>query len=550
MPSAVPNAVPDAKSSELDGATLRDDDNDDGSDAFSMLTTTTARLAMPVLAHQPYSAPEPVRAPFPPFLLHCTLFASYDGHPPHPDAFCNVGLPARYARGESAATHNRLSHSVSKLRKRLGVQLPLHYLDPDPATADVKALYFHPHPVDGRELMARRPSLARGRMFTLFQTMSPELTGLVSRPLVDRVLSALFFGTGIHQPMAVFPAEAVLTYGAKYRCTRNADGRGRGRGKLGWLKSLRPSNGSNRTADEAAPTAGIATAEASADATPSHVKVAMVYATLDLLPPPARLLEARGPYPKEMNKSSAADQECAVRIQVEASKMSDDERYAVFGWEQDQAERAAMMQMLAALERRGGIWTAAGRITMPSSRNPDPKERPRYLVKGLFPERWVNRCSWFRSKDHRPMPSDLSDESIGKFGCPIVVNTVEERLGRARTGTELRGGSYGAPAVAAAGVDQAGNPAEEEWDEGLPGLSTDVVHPSSPSPSSAGAGVGSGEITGFGIDSPHAEALLETEEDFFQGWSVGATLEPFKNGGYYESLAGASAGSFAVGAGG
>ncbi|EPQ29798.1 uncharacterized protein PFL1_02471 [Pseudozyma flocculosa PF-1] len=526
---------------DMDGETLRGD-----SDAFSMLTTTTARLEMPILAHESYEAPQAVTEPFPPFLLHCTLFAFYEGYPPHPAAFCNIGLPARYARGESSASHNRVAQKVSRYNRRLGVQLPLHYLDTDPTSADVKALFFHPHPKDGAALMARQPSLKRGRMFTMFAAMSPELTGMVSRPLVDRVLSALFFGSGIKDQMAIFPGEAVLTYGARYRKEGKARSQDKGEGgggsgsgsggALGWLKAWKPSSAGDgsRDADMSKGKAKSVEAESPAGTTPGHVKLGMVYATLDLLPPPGRLLETRGPYPKEMNRVSSAEQDRAVQIQVEASRLSPEERYRQFGWELDEAGRADMMRMLKALERRGGIWSEAGRVTMPSSRNPDPRERPRYLVKGLFPEHFTQRCAWFRHRDHQPQTNDLSPESIAKFGCPVVVHTADERLG---AGADIAQRTSSNPATAS----EKELSMDAEWHE------DDL-----PKEDTAAAATASdvGNMNGYGTDSARAQALIDAEGDFFEGWSIGVTAEPFKTGGFYESMASSTGLAVAVGANG
>ncbi len=121
--------------------------------------------------------------------------------------------------------------------------------------------------------------------------------------------------------------------------------------------------------------------------------------------------------------------------------------------------------MLRALERRGAIWAEAGRLITPSSRSPNPRERARFLVKGLFPQRWAYRCKYYRGRKYEPMPSDLDPKEVKKFGSPLIVHTVAERTGN--EGIDLKDYASAQPTQPSSS-DSASPDAERldwEWDE-------------------------------------------------------------------------------------
>jgi hypothetical protein len=51
-----------------------------------------------------------------------------------------------------------------------------------------------------------------------------------------------------------------------------------------------------------------------------------------------------------------------------------------------QEAESRLDEILAHLSRRGCIWTRAGHRTRPSLRNLNPKQRPEYMIQGIFPE--------------------------------------------------------------------------------------------------------------------------------------------------------------------
>lgn len=554
-PSGPPGGVPDkSRRNELSSYILT-------AGALEMpMVTSTLKIPTPPSLHHPLPAN----------LLHCTLFASYDLIAPHPVPFCLAGCPATHARGESSATSKRaVSQRVTSLRKRLGVQIPLPYLgSSDAANAEQYAYLPHSHPRNAQEMTARTGNLARRRRVSLFQAQAKELTGIVSRPLVERVISAIYAGQGIYSRMAIFPAQAVLTYGSHSRkaAASQQSAAAQEGGKRGsWLSRIKSRGKSPPPSSEEQPSTSSAQESTDAADKVSFVKVGMMFATLDLLSPPPRFLESKGPYPKEMNKVSSAEADKALKQLADFDRMTDEQRYEVYAWQQDQAGTQLLNATLKALERRGGIWTEAGRLTTPSSRNPYPKDRARFLVKGVFPERFVNRCKFYRAKAFEPMPNDLDPSQLAKFGFPVVVHTVDERLGAGNVDSQIDLTAFASPADTSAPFAPVTSRTEEEdvpstdweWDEAdlnhsfpshPPPFSTDTPGRRDELPTYTSAQLD--KINGLGLDSALALATVEREQDFFEGWSIGVTEEPFRSGGWMESLGGGSAAWFVGTAGG
>lgn len=539
-----------------------------GRNERSSYVLTQGALEMPMVSSASrLPTPPSLHHPLPANLLHCTLFASYDLVAPHPVPFCLVGCPATHARGESSATSKHVvTKRVTRLRKRFGVQIPLPYLgSSDAANAELYAFLPHSHPRNAQEMAARAGNLASRRRISLFQAQGKELTGIVSRPLVERVVSALYAGQGIYNRMAIFPAQAVLTYGAHSSQDSAAATQG-DKKRNSWLSRIKSRGKSSPDNEEETPSP--VQAGTHDGSKPAFVKVGMMFATLDLLSPPPRFLESKGPYPKEMNRVSSAEADRALKQLAEFDRMTDAQRYEVYAWQQDQAGTSLLNATLKALERRGGIWTEAGRLTTPSCRNPRPKERARFLVKGVLPERFVHRCKFYRARGFEPMPSDLEPPQIAKFGYPIMVHTVDERLGAGSADSQIDLTAFASPAdstVAFAPVTSRTNeedvPSTDwEWDE------TDLNHnlPSGPPPfTTTDQGLPAQQdalptytsaqlerINGVGLDSSAALDIVEQEQDFFEGWSIGVTEEPFKSGGWMESMGSGSAAWFVGASGG
>lgn len=541
-------------------------------DPGSAYSITKVALDLPhITTTKRIPGPPPQPAPLPPFLLQCTLFASFDVWAPHPVPFRQAGCPATYSRGLSSATSkSKVSQTVTKYKKRLGVQIPLSYLgspgfNPNQVSSstpygNIFAYLPHPHPRNGAEMSARSGTIARLRRVSLFQAQGKELTGIVSRPLVERVVSAIYAGQGITNKMAIFPAEAVLRYSNKSVDAEQMEGQ-ESDTKSGWLSKLKAKakgGGSDQRRSSVAGSSPIEQVKSAdslrttEDSEAVHsVKAAMMFATLDLLAPPPRLLETGGPYPIEMNKASDADLATSARMISEFDRGTDDDRFNRFFFAPSAADEQLCADMLRALERRGAIWVEAGRLITPSSRNPNPRERARFLVKGVFPERFVYRCKYYRGRKFEPMPSDLDPKEVKKFGSPLIVHTVVERTGN--EGIDLRD-HLPSPAATRNGSSPAREvgEADEEarldwrWDE------QDNITFDSPSAARAGAqeedsaappdykSMQRDTLNGFGIESPRAKALIEAERDFFEGWSIGATEEPFKNGGFLDGMASAT----------
>ncbi|PWN49087.1 hypothetical protein IE53DRAFT_370059 [Violaceomyces palustris] len=425
--------------------------------------------------------------PLPNDEIQCTIYASYEMHPPSSRSLSQFGFPSSYSRGtasHSASLSLFSSSALSKARKRLSVQLPLRYLDTR-ATADPRVFSELPMPKDGKEAAQRSGAITIGRALTVYQCSSSELTGVVTRPFVSRVLDVVYKGMGISSRFGVFPPVAVLHPGGTEKKSSKAIAKAK-----------------ERTATTSQGGSGM----------PS-VQVGMWWATLDCLSPPTGLSK---PYPKDANKVTEDEISRGLAESERFSKLEPEEKFKHL-FQPSQEDRKQMLDMLEFLERRGGIWTDCGRIAIPSTRCPDPKARPRYMVRGLFPEAFVHRCKHFRSKECEPMPSDLSQESINKWGHPLVTKTVSERLDeqdrrerQAVTGTV------------------AGKRVSEEGDE----------------EGEARQGGGGEERRAREDDGGWAQ------NDFFEGWSIGATFEPFRTGSAWESVAQRGVGGVVAAGGG
>lgn len=578
-PLVMPNVATSSLDSSADVEPLRSGEHlphgvtpKEANDPASVYSQTKVSLELPLItASKRIDGPPPQSAPLPSFLLHCTLFASYDINTPHPVPFRQSGCPATHSRGETSATSKtKVTQSVSKLRKRLGVQIPVSYLGSpgfNPSSATPSAPYggmfaflAHPQPRNGADMIARSGNVGRYRRVSLFQAQAREMTGIVSRPLIERVLSTMYAGQGSYNHMAAFGAEAVLRYSNRVSYPDVSGTAGDDtEPKSGWLAKLKAkakahnigtdktsgTSDSNRLEQvkSAESMRAISTTSAGQSSEVRTVKTAMVFATIDLLAPPPRLLETGGPYPVEMNKASDADLGMSARLISEFDRGSDEERFHKFFFTPSQADDELCAGMLRALERRGAIWVEAGRLITPSSRNPNPRERARFLVKGLFPERFVYRCKYYRGRKFEPMPNDLAAKEVKKFGAPLIVHLVPERTGN--EGIDLNDylGSQPSTASASTAADEHGAGLDWEWDE-----NDDLTlnHPSAAASADQAAQARAPPpdyvstqrelLSGYGIESQAANALIDAEQDFFQGWSIGVTEEPFRNGGYFENM--------------
>ncbi len=99
----------------------------EASDPTSSYSNTKCSLELPyITSTRRIPAPAPQNAPLPPFVLHCTLFASYDlvAHILYLSVKWDVLLLTHAASPLQA--NNKVLQSVSKLRKRVGVQIRYH----------------------------------------------------------------------------------------------------------------------------------------------------------------------------------------------------------------------------------------------------------------------------------------------------------------------------------------------------------------------------------------------------------------------------------------
>lgn len=105
-----------------------------------------------------------------------------------------------------------------------------------------------------------------------------------------------------------------------------------------------------------------------------------------------------------------------------------------------------LTDLLNHLESRGVIWTDAGQDMRPTVSRPDPTSVPKFVVGGLFPAGFIERCTWFYRKDRMPMESDLEHP---KGALPLVIRTAHDVAddGGFASGDDHKGSGKGAGAM-------------------------------------------------------------------------------------------------------
>jgi hypothetical protein len=208
-------------------------------------------------------------------------------------------------------------------------------------------------------MQAVRPS--RGRLMTMFDSLEDELVGTQTRIIMDVALAFLFRCSDVRNPILFYPASSVLL-------TPN------------WAVSKER---------------GMATSDAS-------------WATISFMSPAkTESIESK----EDAQKRYLAD---LTRKETEQDIL---QRLFIPSQESEQLLRG----LLNHLESRGAIWSKAGHATRPSIKNGSPKDRPEFVVLGLFPKPFVNRCKIYHRKGG-PMPSDLEEGGKSKY-APLITTT-------------------------------------------------------------------------------------------------------------------------------
>ncbi|PWN86440.1 hypothetical protein FA10DRAFT_57860 [Acaromyces ingoldii] len=88
---------------------------------------------------------------------------------------------------------------------------------------------------------------------------------------------------------------------------------------------------------------------------------------------------------------------------------ADEELFAKLFEPSEDAE-VLLDKVLCALEARGGFWTAAAHRSRPHPRNLHPDKRPEFMVQGVFPKPFLDRCLRYRGASHCVLPNDIDSE--------------------------------------------------------------------------------------------------------------------------------------------
>ncbi|PWN41739.1 hypothetical protein IE81DRAFT_324230 [Ceraceosorus guamensis] len=333
-------------------------------DTASLFSTTTTLLELPSLTREGTSG-------FDATSLECggglsaeetfvTFICSYKNYNPD-DHFLKllerVGCPASFGRNSATG--------LTSLKKRLSVQIPRRFLLQSPT--------FHRNPRDEAEVQQivndtkKKTSEA---INTLFDSERPTLLLVREREVLGVIITALLKALDLSNPLFVYPAPSIVQ-APKWATVKNAS----------------------------------FMAAASAD---------VKWATLTILTPPAEghtneiTKEQEAAYLKDQYGSGAKPRKTNAELLAAM-------------WEPDDIAEQQLDRVLEALERRGGIWTHAAHRSTPGLRNPDPKQRPEFIVRGVFPLIFIERCRKYAEKQRMPMPSDVSPETKAKW-APIITS--------------------------------------------------------------------------------------------------------------------------------
>lgn len=291
---------------------------------------------------------------------------------------------------------------------------------------DESKIEYLPDPVTASEALERRRAFEPKRAGTVWDYLGADVVRIRARRRLELVLQVCFRCMGTRDPLVIIPRQRINAVPAR----------------------LGQPDGS--------------------------AKLSVRWATLQMLsPPPAG------------QKTNTFDE--AVASRGTKTNETGEELLAKMFVPLEEAERT-LDDVLAHLERRGGIFTNAGHYCQPSGRNPRPWERPEFIVLGLFPEELLQRFKRYRARDCMPMPHE--SESAGK----------EKETER----------------VALLDVE---------------------------SPRESRENVGKGDMEA----AMGTELGEQAAKDPLQGWTVGVTLEPLMTGSPWGTMMGPGTGSIGMG---
>jgi hypothetical protein len=180
------------------GVTVKED-----AKSGSLYNRTKAALALPLTAAgTPIQTPQRQTCLMPSFLLHCTLSVRSRIGTPHPVPFREIGC---------AAIVSRLFWG----KKELQVQIPLFYLGSPEFIPYPTASTTHANSFAFAEKLPTRPNTGNVKhrcKASPVRAKQDLMTDLVSRPLVERVISVVCARKRVFKLAAKFSAEAVLEH--------------------------------------------------------------------------------------------------------------------------------------------------------------------------------------------------------------------------------------------------------------------------------------------------------------------------------------------------
>ncbi|CAO1636457.1 unnamed protein product [Sympodiomycopsis kandeliae] len=343
------------------------------SDAASIYSTTETLVDLPTLNNQAtdYGSANSNDTDFSGDLsgVQLVLYNSYDSVPKEGDRLTRAGFPTTTSRGSAT---NGLFNTLKSLRKRLVTQVPLAELNrPYDHVADPQTAEDVQRAIDGK------PS-GRG-LATLFQWQLPDLIALRRRTRLSLVLAVLYKTPEVRDPFACYPSHRVVHSPQVY-----------------------------------------------IDKKTGHSKVPVRWATISALAPDRAVPGADIISEQDKGKGKSKEDYAEVEAFYEANpKLKATYRETgqdIFERVQNfspvsQETQNELTGLLEHLESRGVIWTDAAVDVRPTIIRQDPYTRNKFLVLGLFPVSFLDRCSWFYKNGRRPQESDLEHPK----GLPLLI---------------------------------------------------------------------------------------------------------------------------------
>lgn len=272
--------------------------------------------------------------------------------------------PGQFTRAGLPAVYDRVNQPGASRTKLAKVNLKRQRLQVQfPKESLQHATIDHKKQLDTLQqvaTMVQSRKSATGKLKTMFDSLEEEMVGIMTRRIMDVALAVLFRSTDVRNPILYYPASSVLLT-PKWAVSKER---------------------------------GMATAEAQ-------------WATISFLSPAT-------------TATTESKEEAEKRYLENLRHRETDEEILNRLFTPDERSKTMLRKLLDHLETRGAIWSTAGQATRPTIKNSIPRDRPEFIVLGLYPKNFFNRCKAYHRKGDA-MPSDLLEDGKSKY-APLITS--------------------------------------------------------------------------------------------------------------------------------